>query len=145
MAPVFIPLADLAYELHCRRVPIAKASTAVHVARILVVDDEDYVRDLIRAFLVQTGHEVVEARDGEDALRQFREQRADLVITDNAMPRMTGVEMVDVLRRQFPDVKVVAMSGLGMSSADQAKMDLLMNKPFTKQDLLSVIDSLLGS
>ena len=64
------------------------------MARVLVVDDEGFVRDLIRMYLEGAGHDVSEAEDGEAALEALRGQPVDLVVTDNPMSRMTGAEMI---------------------------------------------------
>ena len=80
-------------------------------ASILVADDEASVRDFFRQVLAGAGHEVVVARDGAEALKKFRERRFDLVLTDLVMPEKEGIEIIGILRKERPDVKVVAISG----------------------------------
>ena len=81
---------------------------------ILVVDDEDQIRRLIRETLEQAGYHVTEARDGKEALQQYRLAQADLVIMDILMPDQDGLETTATfatLRRVFPHVKVIAITG----------------------------------
>jgi len=78
---------------------------------ILVVDDEDQVRQLIRQSLEQSGYHVTEARHGKEALQQYRLAPADLVIMDILMPDQDGLETTATLLREFPNVKVIAITG----------------------------------
>ena len=87
------------------------------MARILVFDDDQEMRDAVRAILEEAGHEVEEAPDGEHGLHLFREQPSDIVITDIRMPAKTGNEAIMELRREFPYVKIIAMSGGGTVGA----------------------------
>ncbi len=114
------------------------------MARILVVDDETTVRDLLLAYLRYSGHTVLEAADGEEALAIQRVEPVDLIITDNAMPRLTGREMITILRREYPDVRIIAMSGLAVEDAVRAKVQRVLPKPFTKQDFLNATSKTLG-
>ena len=87
------------------------------MARILIIDDEPSVRELLITMLMEEGHEVVEAADGKAGLRLLQERPADLVITDLIMPEKEGIETIMDLRRDFPDVKIIAMSGGGIIQA----------------------------
>ena len=78
---------------------------------VLVVDDQDQVRQLIRETLEQAGYEVEEARDGKEGLERYRMKVVDLVIMDILMPDQDGLEGIMVLRREFPDSRVIAMTG----------------------------------
>lgn len=109
------------------------------MARILIVDDEEFVRRLIRHYLKDTTHVVREARDGQEALDIVREEIPDLVVTDNAMPIMTGVEMIKVLKSEHPETKVIAMSGLGVEDAQEYGVDRLLPKPFTRSQFLDSV------
>ena len=81
--------------------------------RILVVDDEQKMRRLLEMALRGMGHEVVQARDGEEALEQFENQAFDLVLTDMRMPRMDGLAFLRRLREQGRDVPVVVLTAYG--------------------------------
>lgn len=83
------------------------------MARILVIDDEDRIRRLLRAALEMEGHEVLEARQGDEALRLHRTMPVELVITDIIMPEKDGLEVIMALRHDAPKLKIIAMSGGG--------------------------------
>ena len=81
--------------------------------RVLVVDDEPLMRDILRRMLQTEGYEVEEAEDGFEGLQRYRAVPADLVITDLHMPRLSGLDMIKELLHEFPNVKVIMMSGDG--------------------------------
>lgn len=120
---------------------------------ILVVDDEDQIRRLIRETLEQAGYQVTEARDGKEALTQCRQAQADLIIMDILMPDQDGLETTSRLRREFPDVKVIAITGgsemVGtLNFLDVAKMlgaHRTLQKPFEMKALLDAVQSELQS
>jgi CheY-like chemotaxis protein len=120
------------------------------VARILVVDDDDKVRDFIRMVLEQAGHQVLEAGDGAEALRVFHEQPSDLVVCDLFMPLKDGFETIRELRQDFPQVKVLALSGdtlwvsLDLTHADwYLRANQFLPKPFDRPTLLDAVGQLL--
>ena len=81
------------------------------VARVLVIDDDEEHRKLVRAMLVSVGHEVEEATDGAQGLRLVGKRRPDLVLTDISMPGLDGHEVISAIRAQHADVPVIAISG----------------------------------
>ena len=81
------------------------------MATILVVDDQKPIRSLLRAALEGDGHEVLEASNGLLGLERCRERAPDLIITDMLMREMNGLELMLELNRNFPNVKVIAISG----------------------------------
>jgi two-component system, chemotaxis family, chemotaxis protein CheY len=111
---------------------------------VLVVDDEDQIRQLIRETLEQAGYEVQEARDGKDALERYRANNTDLVIMDILMPDQDGLESIMTLRREFPNSRVIAITGgsdmIGiLNFLDVAKMlgaRRTLQKPFDMRTLL---------
>ena len=116
---------------------------------ILVVDDEDQIRHLIRETLEQVGYHITEACDGKEALQQYRLAPADLVIMDILMPNQDGLETTVALRREFPDVKVIVITGgsdmIGMLNfLDVAKMlgaHSTLQKPFEMKTLLDTVQA----
>jgi len=88
------------------------------MAKILVIDDEKIVRMAITHKLKKEGHEVIEAEDGEEGIEKYREDPADLIITDIIMPNKEGFETIRDLNEEFPDAKIVAMSGGGKISSE---------------------------
>ncbi|HEY7531515.1 MAG TPA: response regulator [Nitrospiraceae bacterium] len=117
------------------------------MSSILVVDDEEQVRKLIVETLTQAGYDVREARDGREALEQYRQNQVDLVIMDILMPDQDGLESITALRREFPQVKVIAITGgtdmIGiLSFLDVAKMmgaGRTLQKPFEMHTLLDTV------
>ena len=83
------------------------------MATILVVDDDQAVRNLLARALTKVGHAVIEAKDGIAALRLFKERKPDLVITDLVMPNKEGLEMILELRGIYPQAHIIAISGGG--------------------------------
>lgn len=83
------------------------------MATILIIDDEEPIRALLRTTLEFAGHEVVEGPNGRIGLALYRHKPTDLVITDIAMPEMNGLDMILELTREFFHTKVIAISGEG--------------------------------
>jgi CheY-like chemotaxis protein len=79
--------------------------------RVLVVDDDSGVREVVRSMLESAGYQVVVAENGKEAMKLLETERADLILTDLVMPEQEGIETIKTLRRQYPDLKVIAMSG----------------------------------
>src|SRR5690349_5523773 len=79
--------------------------------QILVVDDDPAVRETISMLLVAAGYDVVVAEDGFAALSQLRKTLPHVIVSDLEMPRMTGFELLSVVRRRFPQILTLAMSG----------------------------------
>jgi two-component system, cell cycle sensor histidine kinase and response regulator CckA len=104
-----VPVAADAQPLPARQTPVSKSGSET----VLVVEDEEGVRRLLRHVLASRGYKVLEATNGEQALRVYRESagRVQLVLTDMIMPRMGGRELATRLSEIVPDVKIVFMSG----------------------------------
>jgi len=85
---------------------------------ILIIDDEAQIRSMIRLILEREGYVVMEAPDGTEGIRQFREKPTDLIITDIIMPNKDGIGMIIELKKEFPGVKIIAMSGGGLNRPD---------------------------
>ena len=114
---------------------------------VLVVDDQDQVRQLIRETLEQAGYEVEEANDGKEGLERYRAKSPDLVIMDILMPDQDGLEAIMTLRREFPSTPVIAMTGgsdmIGvLNILDVAQMlgaRRTLQKPFELKVLLDAV------
>ncbi|HET6673737.1 MAG TPA: response regulator [Nitrospiraceae bacterium] len=123
------------------------------MSSVLVVDDEDAVRRLIRETLGQAGYQVSEARDGKEGLLRYRQTPADLVIMDILMPDQDGLESILTLRREFPAAKIIAITGgsdmIGiLNFLDVAKMlgaRRTLQKPFDMNHLLDAVQAELRS
>jgi DNA-binding response OmpR family regulator len=120
------------------------------LARILIIDDDDQVREVLRLMLEYDGYDVDEACDGYDGVKCFSEKKADLVITDILMPGMGGVQTIMELRLISPDVKVIAISG-GDQIAPEYYLRVIKNlgtlyemkKPIIREELLHAVRTLL--
>jgi CheY-like chemotaxis protein len=120
-------------------------SPAVPV-RILVVDDEDHVRHLLRDILGSLGHQAVEAEDGFKALELFESQAFDAVFTDLGMPGMNGWELARLIREINSEVPLAILSGWGeaISSDEQeaAKINWIVAKPFLLERIVEIVDEI---
>jgi len=122
------------------------------VPSILIIDDDPQVLAMLRQRLMRNGYEVIEAADGKEGVKIYRENPTDLIITDLIMPEKEGIEIIIELRRDFPDIKIIAMSGGGRVSPDQylpmAKglgARYTFAKPIEMEELLQAINELLRS
>ena len=110
------------------------------MARILVVDDDKAVRQLLRTVLERRGHSVVEAENGAEGLQYYRAAPADLVITDIQMPVMDGLQMIKELRGAFPTVKIIAISGEKRElTAAETLSQCTFEKPLYMADFLDAV------
>ena len=118
--------------------------------RVLIIDDEDQFRSMLRQFLESSGYEVVEAVNGDEGVGLFFEKPADIVISDIIMPEKEGIETVMEIKRQFPDAKVIVVSGGGWYGPDldfdmaEKLGALTLKKPFELQELSETIQKLLN-
>ena len=119
--------------------------------RILVIDDDVQIRQLLKMMLEQAGYEVLAAENGNEGTKLFRTERIDLVITDIIMPGKEGIEIIRDLQHDFPEVKIIAISGGGrVSGKDYLRIagrfgaDRTFSKPFECDALLEAVQELLG-
>ena len=114
------------------------------MATILIIDDEEIIRVLLRSALEAEGYEVTEAANGREGLELYRQRPTDLVITDIVMPELNGLDMLLELTREFLHAKVIAISGAGEEKnvLDVAKLlgaRQTFQKPFSIPDLLDAV------
>jgi CheY-like chemotaxis protein len=114
---------------------------------VLLVDDDQPVRELVRMMLERAGHRVVEAESGEDAINQFSTiESVDLLVSDLQMPGMSGLELFDRLVERLPSLRVLFISGAA-SPADLAtiarKGAVLLEKPFSADMLANKVREVL--
>jgi CheY-like chemotaxis protein len=120
--------------------------------RVLVIDDDEQVRALLHEILDRAGFEVLEASNGVEGLKLYRNQPADLVITDLIMPEKEGVETIMELRRQFPDARIIAISG-GERTGGRDYLPIAAKlgarrtvaKPFSRQEILAAVHETLAA
>lgn len=120
------------------------------MAKILLVEDEEQLRSMLRFVLEDAGHEVEEAGNGKEAEDSYRCRSAELLITDIIMPGEEGIETIIKFRKSHPNTKIIAMSGGGRTDAqnylDLARRlgaDHTLAKPFSNGDLLTLVNTLL--
>jgi CheY-like chemotaxis protein len=130
-----------------RKVRLLLGAPLASPARILVADDEAGVRRFCREVLEDGGHEVIEAADGKQALKEVRAGHVDLVITDLVMPEQEGIETIQTLRREAPGVAIIAISGaFGGEFLKTARLlgaDAVLNKPVNGELLLAKVSEVL--
>jgi CheY-like chemotaxis protein len=114
--------------------------------RILLVDDEQTVRQTIKLLLVFDEHTVTEAKDGREALDLFARETFDLVITDFAMPRMQGNELAVRIKQLVPAQPIIMITAYAATlAAAENPVDVVLNKPFGFQDLRQAITKVLAT
>lgn len=112
------------------------------MARILVIDDQEAIRALLRTMLENGGHEITEASNGREGFALYRQYPVDLVVTDIAMPEMNGLDLILELTRGFINAKVIAISGELAEELQAAKLlgvRQTLGKPFSMATLLSAV------
>lgn len=116
------------------------------MTRVLIVDDDADMRLTLKLALELAGYSVAEAANGREAIERQRSARADVVLTDIFMPESDGFEAIDALRRDFPDIKVIVMSGGAqltkrdyLPDAELMGADATLQKPFDIDQLLKTL------
>jgi two-component system phosphate regulon response regulator PhoB len=115
--------------------------------RILIADDDESVRNLLRATLPDEGYDVIEAADGGQALDLIVQELPDLVLLDWNMPARPGSEVLDELKRRHPELPVVVLTAEHQPQhralAEALGVDLFLTKPFSPLELLDTVERLL--
>lgn len=112
-------------------------------ARILVVDDEHMVRSVLSKLLTLKGHEVSIAASGAEALVLMESETFDVVFTDQGMPEMNGRQLARAIRRRFPDLPIVLLTGDTEAGKPDEDVDVVLSKPFMIDELNATIQELL--
>ena len=121
------------------------------MARILLIDDEDALREVLAMTLAQAGHLVIQAADGKTGVELFRIEPTDLVITDIIMPGQEGIETIVALRRALPKLPIIARSGgtshsrFYLEMADKLGAQRTLAKPFSATQLLGAVSAVLAA
>jgi len=120
------------------------------MACVVVIDDQEPIRRIVRRALEQAGHQVLDAEDGELGLQLLEHHPVDVVVSDIFMPGMDGIQMLRQIRKQFPALKVIVMSGGDSSGMLDLRRDaeLLgavksLSKPFTTHEIVTIVNSVL--
>jgi len=120
------------------------------MARILIIDDEPQIRSMLKLMLERDGYEVIEAPDGVEGIKVYRQNPADLIITDLIMPNKDGIGMIIELKKEFPDVMIIAMSGGGLNKpdgylkgAEKLGAACTLTKPIDREEMLKAVKDIL--
>jgi CheY-like chemotaxis protein len=116
------------------------------MARIIIIDDDAVLREILTRLLTEAGHNVTVTTNGFEGVKAFRAEPADLILTDIMMP-YGGLPTIRVLRSEFPNLKIIAMSGGGQPRLDLAEglgANRTLAKPFASKDLLDAVHKLLA-
>jgi CheY-like chemotaxis protein len=118
---------------------------------LLIIEDDHHILLMIKRMLEPLGYEIKLASDGNEGLEMFHKFEVDLVITDIIMPEKEGLEIIREMRRERPNLQIIAMSGGGKISADNyletAKIfgaAKILEKPFSRKQMVSAVQHLLG-
>jgi DNA-binding NtrC family response regulator len=120
--------------------------------RILIIDDEIHILLMLKKMLERAGYEIDIASNGQEGLEIFRNDPPDLVITDIIMPEKEGLETIREMKKEQPDIKILAMSGGGKISADNY-LDTarifgaagVIEKPFNQSRLITLVGKVLSN
>jgi len=117
--------------------------------KILIIDDNELFRDMMKELLERAGYQVFEAINGNDGLKIAGEISADLIVTDIIMPEKEGLEIIIELRKDNPEVKIIAVSGGGrltpefhLSLAEKLGVQKSFTKPFDNKQFLAAVKEL---
>lgn len=118
---------------------------------ILVIDDDVQVLKMLQRMLERYGYKVITATDGKEGIQKYRTNPTDLVITDIVMENKEGIETIIELKTEFPNTKIVAMSGAGfdgpflyLKAAKELGADRTLIKPIQQKELLNIVRELIG-
>jgi two-component system chemotaxis response regulator CheY len=121
--------------------------------RILIIEDDPDIRDVLKLQLEQGGHQVIEAKDGEEGIDLMKKGsnllQVGLIITDIRMPKVNGVEAIDYIKANAPSIPILVITGypeteLAVSLLQKGVKDYLV-KPVEKEVLLSKVSAILSS
>jgi len=115
------------------------------MARILVIDDELEIRNLVASMLEIQQHNIVHAADGAQGLDLLHREKFDMVITDIYMPNVSGLDVIRWVLDESPNIPIIAMSGAGLGAdlAQKTGATVVIEKPFQVLSFMSTVQYLL--
>jgi DNA-binding response OmpR family regulator len=119
-------------------------------SKLLIIDDNKEILSIFKDFFIKKRYEVFSASDGLEGLKllETEEQGFDLVITDLVMPNISGVALISIIKKRFPDTPVIAITGWGEhpeALATEAQADQVLEKPFELSELDKAVNELISS
>jgi DNA-binding response OmpR family regulator len=122
------------------------------MVKILLVEDDEQVQDMLKQVLTRASHEVEVAADGEDALQVLQDFSPDIMVTDIIMPKKSGTELIEAVKAKHLDMEIIAISGGGRSDpigyldlSEELGASISFAKPIDNDALLMAIDLLVGT
>lgn len=115
------------------------------MARVLIVDDEIEIREVLKDMLKEEGFDVLEAANGDEAYTLYSQHEIDVVILDLIMPKKDGIKSIIDLTRDFQDVRIIVMSGGGLEQLNMAKRfgaQYVFSKPFRMKEMMDTVHAL---
>ena len=119
------------------------SAPAAQPLRILMVDDEPLVREVVRLFLEEDRHSITMAVNGRDGLARFCDGEFDLVVTDRFMPEMNGTQLARAIKKLKPSQPIILLTGCSGGAVENSAADLVVPKPFTIDSLRRAIRQVL--
>jgi DNA-binding response OmpR family regulator len=121
------------------------------MAKILIVEDDHQLREMLKQLLEGENYEVIESNDGEAAMRILQGTKVDLIISDIIMPEKDGVSLIRDLRKNYPELKIIAVSGGSrhidpqnpLRIVEKLGANITLTKPFKLSELLAAVRELL--
>ncbi len=116
--------------------------------KIMVVDDNEHIRLLLKSLLESNGYEVILAEDGLEGMEKLRNETMDLILLDIRLPYVSGIGLIKIAKEHKPGIPIICMTGYGASPetiAQEECVEMVFSKPFSNQELLEAIRKLLGS
>ncbi len=117
------------------------------MAHILLVEDDELVRDMLSQTLQRASHQVITATNGEEAIEVLKSHHPDIMITDIIMPKMSGITLISEVKNKHPDMEIIAISGGGrldptgyLDLSESLGATASFEKPIDKTALLMTID-----
>ncbi len=121
------------------------------MAKILIIDDDVQFRKMLSQVLKRAGYEISEAEDGNEGTRIYETEPIDLVITDLIMPKKEGIETISELKKKYPDIKIIAISGGGrvgpesyLTFAEKLGALYTFSKPLDRDKVLEAVHELIS-
>lgn len=141
-AEIWLPVAEETVQESEALPPAAKEEPQLRDLTVLAVDDDALVLMNTCAMLQDLGHRAIEAASGAEALERLEGgQKVDLIITDQAMPRMTGTQLIAAVKARWPKLPIILATGYAELPSDQQAVAPLLAKPFRQRDLANAIAS----
>ncbi|MBW2568338.1 MAG: response regulator [Deltaproteobacteria bacterium] len=113
---------------------------------ILLIEDDDVLRKIIKEFLEESEYVVLKAKDGLEGIEMINKEAFDLIIVDVVLPHVSGIGVIEIAKTRYPEIPIICITGYGYfpeKLAEEKHADIVLNKPFELKKLVEVIETLL--